>query len=100
MMEKITRRPPTPWGNEIIRALATNTQNKITGTRIRDNVRKIDLMSGPNTTLPPQKNFCKGFKTVSLPRLHHPRKGLLRYTVLFKSTEYSAITYLSIVLVL
>lgn len=63
MTEKITRRPPTPWGNEIIRALATNTQNKITGTRIRDNVRKIDLTSGPNTTLPPQKNLFLPFQT-------------------------------------
>lgn len=60
--EETTRRIPAPCENAPIRPLVTNPQNKITGTRIRDNVRKIELMSGPNMTLPPKKNFCKVFK--------------------------------------
>lgn len=63
--DETTRMIPPPWVYELIRPLATNAQNKITGTRMRDNVRKIDLMSGPNTILPPQKNFCKVLQKVS-----------------------------------
>lgn len=43
----------------LIRCLPTNTQKIAMGARISIRVNSSDLTSGPNTSLPPQKNFCK-----------------------------------------
>jgi len=45
--------------NSCLRCLATHTQKSITGTRISNKVKNRDLASGPNTNLPPHKNFCR-----------------------------------------
>lgn len=47
------------WWNSRISPWETMEQNRSTGTTIREAVRKSDLASGPNISLPPQQNLCK-----------------------------------------
>lgn len=54
-----TTREPIWWWNSTIRLRETKARKRIVGTTIINSVKNMDLMSGPNTSLPPRQNFCK-----------------------------------------
>ena len=65
---------PQLFGNSSMSFLATRTQKMAIGAEMRKTVSPIDLTSGPNISLPPQRNICKNEQSVSSPRPRNEKR--------------------------